>query len=117
MGKEQRSWRKEREREREIPKGFWNGGACGGHTFRVDIACTLATKRSDSITHTSMRMHTHTHKFELNYIYKSQMVKKKTYLSTLALVLGKLVIFPRHKHFWASWVCLKILILAGPFKR
>ena len=49
-----------REREREIPKGFWNGGACGGHTFRVDIACTLATKRSDSITHTSMRMHTHT---------------------------------------------------------
>ena len=28
-----------REREREIPKGFWNAGAWGGHTFRVDIAC------------------------------------------------------------------------------
>ena len=58
---EKREREREREIEREIPKGFWNGGACGRHTFRVDIACTLATKCSDSITHTSMRTHTHTH--------------------------------------------------------
>ena len=33
-----------KKREGEIPKGFWNGGACGGHTFQVDIACLYIDK-------------------------------------------------------------------------